>query len=316
MPDSLETAALNGSLFTFDDSPPSPARSNSSASLLNTDDELGSDLDDGPSSSKIGQRGDISGRGVPQVNSQVEHDGPQTGPKGVISDRKAHSTIQQQRKDRELQDRVMEQNRNAIVGLTVHEEDRLRKQQEEERELDEWRRRRKEQLMRKSEGDSEEEEIGGRRESVKRGGVRELDKNTFLDGVERVGWVVVLIYEPEIPRCVSLIASLLHLALNLPSPSTLSIPITLFKARATSLQFSLLPPTSSSTVQYEDEDPVGRPDPDVLPTMLVYKNGELEKNWVRVDWEVDEGGVEGLLRREGILPTVGRMGGGVNRRST
>ncbi|WWC98535.1 hypothetical protein V866_005427 [Kwoniella sp. B9012] len=314
MPDSLETAALKGSLFTFDDSPPSPARSNSSASLLNTDDELGSDLDDGPSSSKIGQRGNTSGKGVPPVNgSQIEHDGPQTGPKGVISDRKAHSTIQQQRRDKEMNDKVLEQNRKALIGLTVHEEDQLRKKEEEEKDLEEWRRRRKEQLIRNSEQDEDEGEDDSRRQSIKRGGLRELDKSNFIDAVERNGWVVVLIYEPETPRCISLLASLLHLSLNLPSPSTLWIPLTLYKARATSLQFSLLPPNSSTTIQYEDEEPIGTPDPDVLPTMLVYKDGELEKNWVRVDWEVDESGVEGLLKKEGILPLVGagRMGAGV-----
>jgi hypothetical protein len=31
--------------------------------------------------------------------------------------------------------------------------------------------------------------------------------------------------------------------------------------------------------------------------MLVYKDGELVRNWVRVDWEMGEEGVEGLLKR-------------------
>ena len=38
-------------------------------------------------------------------------------------------------------------------------------------------------------------------------------------------------------------------------------------------------------------------DLDVLPTMLVYRNGELVFNWVRVDWEAGGAGVEELLRR-------------------
>jgi hypothetical protein len=42
---------------------------------------------------------------------------------------------------------------------------------------------------------------------------------------------------------------------------------------------------------------MGKPDPDVLPTLLAYKDGELEKTWIRVDWDVGEDGVEGLLRR-------------------
>ena len=36
-------------------------------------------------------------------------------------------------------------------------------------------------------------------------------------------------------------------------------------------------------------------DLDVLPTMLVYRNGELVHNWVRVDWEAGDAGLEELL---------------------
>lgn len=72
--------------------------------------------------------------------------------------------------------------------------------------------------------------------------------------------------------------------------------------------------TDSAATTLYDEDNVdgsdgagdtwlkGRPDPDVLPTMLAYKDGELEKTWVRVDWEVGEEGVEGLLRRSVTAP--------------
>jgi len=59
--------------------------------------------------------------------------------------------------------------------------------------------------------------------------------------------------------------------------------VSLFRARATSLEFSL--------------SPSGEADLDVLPTILAYKDGELEKTWIRIDWEVGEDGVEGLLRK-------------------
>ena len=36
-------------------------------------------------------------------------------------------------------------------------------------------------------------------------------------------------------------------------------------------------------------------DLDMLPTMLVYLNGELVHNWVRVDWEAGQAGIEELL---------------------
>lgn len=43
---------------------------------------------------------------------------------------------------------------------------------------------------------------------------------------------------------------------------------------------------------FDDEDNV---DTDMLPTMLVYRGGDLVYNWVRVDWEAGEAGVEDLL---------------------
>lgn len=45
--------------------------------------------------------------------------------------------------------------------------------------------------------------------------------------------------------------------------------------------------------EYEEEDV----DTDMLPTLLVYRDGELVYNWVRVDWEAGRAGVEELLSR-------------------
>ena len=45
-------------------------------------------------------------------------------------------------------------------------------------------------------------------------------------------------------------------------------------------------------LDYDDEDNV---DTDMLPTMLVYRGGDLVYNWVRVDWEAGSAGVEELL---------------------
>ena len=98
--------------------------------------------------------------------------------------------------------------------------------------------------------------------------------------------------------------SLLDLALSL-SPSN---DLTLLRARATSLSFALLPSTAPASTNgstldenpadMEDGDPpMGRADPDVLPTVLAYKDGALEHNWVRVDWDLKHDGLEGLLRR-------------------
>lgn len=51
--------------------------------------------------------------------------------------------------------------------------------------------------------------------------------------------------------------------------------------------------------KYDDEDldefDSNDVDLDMLPTMLIYLNGELVHNWVRVDWEAGEAGIEELL---------------------
>lgn len=97
----------------------------------------------------------------------------------------------------------------------------------------------------------------------------------------------------DVPRCAGLLASTLSLSLSHP-PN-----VTLLRARATTLQFSLLPNPSAEDGGENDDylEDEAKADPDVLPTMLAYKDGELVHTWIRVDWEVDESGVEGLLRK-------------------
>jgi len=53
---------------------------------------------------------------------------------------------------------------------------------------------------------------------------------------------------------------------------------------------------SDEEIVDDDDDDV---DLDMLPTMLVYRDGELVHNWVRVDWEAGRGGVEELLDKYG-----------------
>ena len=45
----------------------------------------------------------------------------------------------------------------------------------------------------------------------------------------------------------------------------------------------------------EDSEEETDVDLDVLPTLLVYQNGELVHNWVRVDWEAGKDGIDELL---------------------
>lgn len=45
--------------------------------------------------------------------------------------------------------------------------------------------------------------------------------------------------------------------------------------------------------RYAEEDV----DLDMLPTMLVYRAGQLIHNWVRVDWEAGAAGIDELLEK-------------------
>ncbi|KAF8310982.1 hypothetical protein DL93DRAFT_2030908, partial [Clavulina sp. PMI_390] len=57
----------------------------------------------------------------------------------------------------------------------------------------------------------------------------------------------------------------------------------------------------------EDEDEDGNEvDGDLLPTMQVYRGGDLVFNWVRVDWEAGAAGVGDLLARHHIIPSASR----------
>ncbi|ORY20385.1 hypothetical protein BCR39DRAFT_555374 [Naematelia encephala] len=288
----LEQSALDGSLFRALTHSPGRSPSPSTPSPINTDDEL--ELSPSPSASH-------GGGTSPTVISQGQQQGAQTGPKGVISDRRAHASAIVQERKRRVRQVVKEQERKGIVAKTVHEEsddqERLIAQSEHtEQGVRAWR----EQRRRELEGmGSVAGELSGQK-----GGLREVGKEGFVAAVERPGWVVVLIYEPEIPRCQPLLTSLLHLALTFPTPSSYSTstsntnlsPPILLRARATNLAFSLLPKSA------RDDDDEPEPDPDVLPTLLAYRDGELEKTWIRVDWEIGQDGVYGLLTREGIIP--------------
>jgi len=110
-----------------------------------------------------------------------------------------------------------------------------------------------------------------------------------------------MLIDQDIPRCQNLLQEMTTLSTTLQSSTTtLSTPVTLLRARATTLAFSLLP-SATPRANDEDDDDDGEEeaeaDPDVLPTILAYKDGELERNWIRVDWEIGDGTLEELLRR-------------------
>lgn len=190
----LEAAALSGELLQPRSS--SPTRSTSTASPINTADELASDAEDehdgGDSDSEAGATTSKTAL-VPQPK-QYDHEGARTGPKGVIADRKAHirgETTQRREYVKALNERMA---KSAIVGQTWDEEEADRAAEKaDEVEVQNWRMKRKEELER-----FRSERQAGAAAGVTAGkvGLREVGKEGFVHAVERKGWVVVLIYEP------------------------------------------------------------------------------------------------------------------------
>jgi len=58
-----------------------------------------------------------------------------------------------------------------------------------------------------------------------------------------------------------------------------------------------VPTTVVDTLSGGEDDDNDDVDTDVLPTMLVYRSGQLVHNWVRVDWEAGPLGIDELLER-------------------
>lgn len=53
----------------------------------------------------------------------------------------------------------------------------------------------------------------------------------------------------------------------------------------------------TAAVELDDDDGEREADPDVLPTLLAYRDGDLERTWVRVDFDIGADGLRGLLAR-------------------
>jgi len=185
--------------------------------------------------------------------------------------------------------------------------------------------------------DEEKKDMFGRKKDTRFGHLREVGLQGFVDAVEqeeRGIWVVVHLYEPSVDRCYTLDETLSKLARIYPDTKFL-------RSRAAALGFAstssgVAPPlTGSGTINTRHIDDDDKDDPyedgtydefdqdggylevydedsvdmDMLPTMLVYRDGELVHNWVRVDWEAGTAGVEELLIKYHILPQAYTMEG-------
>jgi len=294
--DRLEQLVLSGQLFQAQDRSSSPARSLSSES-----DDGGNDQD-----RLWGNRAGEDDSQARLPNSIGMGPG-RTGVKGVIRDHNEAAARERSKKVDELANLTARMERASLGGKTFLED-------QGERTTLAWRQR---GLF---------------------GHLREVGLKGFVPAVEadQNVWVVVHIYDPSLDRCDVIDDRLARLAREHPDTKFI-------RCRASAIGFALMPgakprstrPPSSTYLSKsrttprfsgQEDDPYGDDmgvavvdtpsedddeedddvdvDTDMLPTMLVYRSGQLVHNWVRVDWEAGSLGIDGLLKQHRIIKPI------------
>ncbi|THH12118.1 hypothetical protein EW146_g7805 [Bondarzewia mesenterica] len=324
--DRLEQLVLSGELFNGHERSSSPERSPSPDAPWPNDEE---DFSDGFGTARArSQQIEASLNGGGGAAAPPIGMGPgRTGVKGVIRDRDEAVARTHDRKAAETQALARAMEKASLGGKTFLEEERER----------EW-----EKAMLEGAFGSAPPVLSGKRIG-RFGHLREVGMRGFVPAVEeedRSVWVVVHIYDPSLDRCDTLDDTLTRLArlhsetkfircrasaIGFASTSSSTSrrerrPSSSYLSRSRTAPGMLGrldeedDPYGDADVAYEkaideeddsndeDEDNV---DMDMLPTMLVYRAGELVHNWVRVDWEAGAAGVEDLLERHHIIAPSG-----------
>jgi len=237
-----------------------------------------------------------------------------TGVKGVIRDRDEAEGMEREKRARDLATVMEKMEKSHLGGKTFLEEEREKGENADEL------------VLKERERMEERRNVFGETRKGRFGHLREVGVKGFLNAVEgepKGTWVVVHLYEPSLDRCYLLDDTLARLARVYSDTKFL-------RARASALGFASTSSSSSrdgpqinratrvlgddtddpydekelddAEVDEEEEVYDDDVDLDVLPTMLVYPDGELVHNWVRVDWEAGNAGIEELLDHHHILP--------------
>ncbi|KAG7448459.1 thioredoxin-like protein [Guyanagaster necrorhizus] len=297
----IESLVLSGELFNGTSRSSSPIRTPSPSSDKGWhDDEI-----------------DSSNATVPPEPQQDSIGmGPgRTGVKGVIRDCHEAETLERQRQAKEMAELRTRMEKSSLGGKSYLEEEREKADRGDENV---------DPLVR---NERERRDFFGMVRQGKFGHLREVGVRTFVQAVEKedkAAWVIVHLYEPSLDRCYSLDETLSRLARSHPDTKFL-------RCRASALGFasSGSAVTKSTThrpsrsIREDDDDPYSDKDDDhdeddydsdeqnhyaeedvdldMLPTMLVYRDGQLIHNWVRVDWEAGAAGIDELLEKNRIL---------------
>ncbi|KAF5351388.1 hypothetical protein D9757_012628 [Collybiopsis confluens] len=345
----IEALVLSGELFNGKERSSSPTRSVSPSSMKQDEDDedpgwhdedLRNFMDNNRSISPL----TTASSSQAQAKESIGMGPGRTGVKGVIRDRDEAEEINRLKRHAEMDEVRKRMEKSSLGGKTFLEEERAKGPGEKVDELvlrEREREKERENERRDVFGRPREGKFGHLRE------VDVFNYLSAVEKEENGVWVVVHLYEPSLDRCFILDDTLAHLARIYPDTKFLRCRAAALGFASTNKTKSKKPKSSSSLgmnrpsklirnsggddsddedvsekrryrdQDEDDEDDREGGDPyeednvdlDMLPTVLVYRDGELVHNWVRVDWEAGDAGVEELLEKHQILPKPGTFFG-------
>ncbi|GAA5872373.1 hypothetical protein JCM16303_004496 [Sporobolomyces ruberrimus] len=198
-----------------------------------------------------------------------------TGVKGVKADYREYQEQQQAQNSRDQGKGLAKQMGKKLMISLEDEDDNNDGQDEDRVALEKYRQQRMKELQ--GSGERGLNSSGGERKVF--GHLREIGVEQFLNAVEGETddvAVVLHLYEPDLLPCILLNSHLTALSRQYPHTKFL-------RALASELDF----------MQQDPED-------ETLPTVLVYRGGDLETTWVRFDLELGREGLEGRDARAGV----------------
>ncbi|TFK76185.1 thioredoxin-like protein [Pluteus cervinus] len=306
----IEALVLSGELFNGGQSSPKER-----ASTPSTDEWDEEGIEEQPSDEESGSK---TIDGVPAAPSIGMGPG-RTGVKGVIRDRDEAEGLKRGQAARDMDALRTRMEKSNLGGKTFLEEEREKGLDEKVDGLIE---KEREKLMDKN----HRRDLLGRRKEGRFGHLREVGREGFVGAVEKEEpntWVIIHLYDPYLDRCDLIDESLARLA-------RIHSDTKFLRVRAAALGFTARrkEPRRKKAFTYamkpiaeEDEDPYGSDndekkstgsdeeewddddvDRDMLPTMLVYRGGDLVQNWVRVDEVAGSLSLEEFLENHNILP--------------
>ncbi|XP_060587546.1 phosducin-like protein [Ruditapes philippinarum] len=222
---------------------------------------------------------------IPDTDIKTEYNGrtTNTGPKGVINDWREFKRLEtEQRQEQEKERQQLMKKLQVTCRSHLNDEDEKKKDEDFMQELDEI----DEEFLRQYRQKRIEEMRRAYETTPKFGQVIALDKSSFIDAIDKEKQgvkIIVHVYEDNVEACEAMDGCLKCLAKEYPN-------IKFCKIKATDAHLSKKFSTNG------------------VPALLIYKNGDLIGNYIRLSDEFGEDfyatEVESFLQEHGMLPHI------------